>query len=63
MTTFLLLLVLFLIVTGGSRSGSQTPRRQSWGDSLNEQAQNRFDHSNPIANHIRDGWDNGNKVG
>lgn len=54
MVTFVLILLLILVLTGGS-SAPRAPRN-SWGAALNDQAQNRLDHSNPIANDIRRGW-------
>lgn len=63
MTTFILILILILVVTGGqssSRRNDTRRPRQSWGEQLNTQARDRLDHSNPVANDIRRGWDNGN---
>ena len=60
MTTFIIILLLILVVTGGQSSRTQAPRptRRSWGQQLNDQARDRLDHSNPVANDIRRGWDN-----
>lgn len=54
MTTFVLILLLILVLTGGQ--GAARPARQSWGADLNDQAMNPLDRSNPIANDIRRGW-------
>lgn len=61
MITFVLVLILILVLTGGhsgQRTPPQRPPRRSWGADLNDQARNRLDQSNPVANNIRRGWDN-----